>query len=403
MNHTDFYAQIDQLNQEQQLQKHFPGKHCGTENCETQCAEALKIAQKLNLEPIPFVQNFIADKIAPKYGCSMLADSTAESLEKMRCRFGFVRPETATMFDDAASNDTKSSMSYIFDSTNENCDKCKALDGTTVTAEQMEDEQYMRKLGFWKQVDGIYRPHPHCKCVWKVKDDELQKQIDKIIQDANAELMAALAEAKSIVKNKAEEALQALQTTKFADSDFGRISTGVLIMLRLVAMQQVVALKRKAEKIRIETDSNLRALSKVIRYTPPTCFTNPVFMLEEFLKYKHYDRLNYPDQQPDKLPKSPEDAIKKGFILAPDNQNLYHRNKGQTGNKKYYHPRTGQEVVFDKDEKLVTIPENIGTKNFSPQPKTLEHAIYDVLPYYLWGNSEDDTTPIWNRITGPDK
>lgn len=70
MNHTDFQAQINQLDQERQLQKHFPGKHCGAKDCETQCAEALKIARKLNLDPVPFVQNFIADKIAPEYGCS---------------------------------------------------------------------------------------------------------------------------------------------------------------------------------------------------------------------------------------------------------------------------------------------------------------------------------------------
>jgi len=94
MNHTDFQAQINQLDQERQLQKHFPGKHCGAEDCETQCAEALKIARKLNLDPVPFVQNFIVDKIAPEYGCSK-PGCTAEILENMRCRFGFVRPETA--------------------------------------------------------------------------------------------------------------------------------------------------------------------------------------------------------------------------------------------------------------------------------------------------------------------
>lgn len=162
MNHTDFQAQINQLDQERQLQKHFPGKHCGAEDCETQCAEALKIARKLNLEPVPFVQNFIVDKIAPEHGCSM-PDCTAEILENMRCRFGFVRPETAVPFDDKLD-----SIRYIFRAGTKECKKCKALNKTIVTEKQAQDEAYMRGKGFYKQKDGVYRPHPHCKCTWEI-------------------------------------------------------------------------------------------------------------------------------------------------------------------------------------------------------------------------------------------
>ena len=55
-----------------------------------------------------FVRQVISGLIAPEYGCSK-PDCTAEILEKMRCRFGFVRPETAVPFDD-----NLDSIRYIF-------------------------------------------------------------------------------------------------------------------------------------------------------------------------------------------------------------------------------------------------------------------------------------------------
>lgn len=99
----------------------------------------------------------------------------------------------------------------------------------------------------------------------------------------------------------------------------------------------------------------------------------------------------------------PEEAIKRGFVEAPDKQNRYHRNKGQSGNKKYYHPITGQEVIFDENGKIVTLPENTGTKNYGADPVSPGHVIYDVLPYWIWGNSEKDTTPFWDRVWGSGK
>ena len=103
------------------------------------------------------------------------------------------------------------------------------------------------------------------------------------------------------------------------------------------------------------------------------------------------------------LPQSPEEAIKRGFIRAPDHQNLYHRNKGQIMNVKYYHPQTGQEVVFDYQGKVVTDPANIGTFNYGTNPVSVSHFWQDVLPYYLWGNSPFDQTPWEDRIFGPEK
>ena len=120
------------------------------------------------------------------------------------------------------------------------------------------------------------------------------------------------------------------------------------------------------------------------------------------LRNWHYNRLALWEQQFWGLPQTPEEAIKRGFIRAPDHQNLYHRNKGQIMNVKYYHPQTGLEVVFDYQGKVVTDPANIGTKNYGSDPDTLSHVWNDVLPYYIWGNSSNDTTPFEDRILGPE-
>ena len=54
----------------------------------------------------------------------------------------------------------------------------------------------------------------------------------------------------------------------------------------------------------------------------------------------------------------------------------------------------------DKNGKIVTDHENIGTKNYGRNPKSWEHIKFDVIPYYIWGNSPDDTTPLFRRIYG---
>ena len=86
------------------------------------------------------------------------------------------------------------------------------------------------------------------------------------------------------------------------------------------------------------------------------------------LKELHYARLNDPWQSPDVLPKSPEEALKAGFARAKDSENRYHINKGEIDNVKYVHKGLGLEIIFDKNGKQVTTPENIGTLNYGPDP-----------------------------------
>ena len=119
---------------------------------------------------------------------------------------------------------------------------------------------------------------------------------------------------------------------------------------------------------------------------------SPMQKIEDSLKKWHYDRLNNPMQQSWALPQSPEEAIRRGFVRAPDSQNLYHRNKGQKDNVKYHSPETGQEVIFNGQGKIVTDIENIGTYNYFPASSkindiediinTFLHMPFDVIPYY---------------------
>ena len=140
---------------------------------------------------------------------------------------------------------------------------------------------------------------------------------------------------------------------------------------------------------------------------------SPVQKIEDSLKKWHYDRLNNPMQQSWALPQSPEEAIRRGFVRAPDSQNLYHRNKGQKDNVKYHSKETGQEVIFNGQGKIVTDVENIGTYNYFPVSSKINniediintiilHPAVDVLPYYKWGNDEKDTTSLGNRLLGPE-
>lgn len=135
--------------------------------------------------------------------------------------------------------------------------------------------------------------------------------------------------------------------------------------------------------------------------------------LEDSLKKWHYSRLNNPMQQPWALPQSPEEAIRRGFVRAPDSQNLYHRNKGQKDNVKFHSQETGQEVIFNSQGKIVTDIENIGTYNYFPPSDNISsmldfmntiilHPAVDVLPYYKWGNDEKDTTSLGNRLLEPE-
>jgi hypothetical protein len=95
---------------------------------------------------------------------------------------------------------------------------------------------------------------------------------------------------------------------------------------------------------------------------------------------------------------------------ADDSMNRYHRNtngiQGEEAmyNKKYMTEGNESEVIICYDPVhvpvpyRVTDPNNIGTYNYGEG--IFEHFVYDVWPYWKWGNSPDDTTSEWDHIVG---
>ena len=56
------------------------------------------------------------------------------------------------------------------------------------------------------------------------------------------------------------------------------------------------------------------------------------------------------------------------------------------------------EVVFDYNGKIILNDEELGTFNFYSPNKINAHTLYDVIPYWLWGNTENDNSKISDRI-----
>ena len=88
------------------------------------------------------------------------------------------------------------------------------------------------------------------------------------------------------------------------------------------------------------------------------------------------------------------------FKLLPKSKAVYHG----LDNKKFvnlsFNPNIDgiYEVVFNPEGKLVTADETLGTFNFSSPSNTDTHIVFDMVPYWLWGNTANDTTLFTNRV-----
>ena len=93
-----------------------------------------------------------------------------------------------------------------------------------------------------------------------------------------------------------------------------------------------------------------------------------------------------------------------GWERVSAGKSIYHRHgAGHENNLKFKHT-DGLEAVYDTvSNRLVTDPRNLGTFNFGHDPRLheVDHFFLDIIPYWLWGNSASDPTPIDQRIFGP--
>ena len=68
-------------------------------------------------------------------------------------------------------------------------------------------------------------------------------------------------------------------------------------------------------------------------------------------------------------------------------------------NKKYVSKDGLYEAIYDANGNLVTSAEDVGTYNFiSPNDNAIGHFMVDVIPWIIYGNSEEDTTSIIQRV-----
>ena len=125
-------------------------------------------------------------------------------------------------------------------------------------------------------------------------------------------------------------------------------------------------------------------------------------------KEEHYSRNKYQD---DVMNQSPWDIIDSDeWEEQPYYANIYHRHTcGNQGinakdNKKYISKDGRKEVIINftspDNPVFVTDPYNIGTYNYGTTRPT--HFLRDMLPYYMWGNSETDAGLdfAFNRMIG---
>ncbi len=122
----------------------------------------------------------------------------------------------------------------------------------------------------------------------------------------------------------------------------------------------------------------------------------------------HYNRNKYNN------PVHSVQEAKQKWIELPASKKIYHcMGKGNKNNRKFISPNGMNEAVFhpNPDGTYTPVtreydPANMQTFNyFSPLwrhgTEPIFHVIFDVLPYWIWGNAPEDPTPWDKRVFGP--
>ena len=96
------------------------------------------------------------------------------------------------------------------------------------------------------------------------------------------------------------------------------------------------------------------------------------------------------------------------LLYISKKESMYHNfNPSKNGrNRKFIGKKSGNKEVVYKDEgkygKIATSPEDMGTYNYIAPNGVgkVGHFFLDVAPYWIFGNSPEDTTNPLERITG---
>lgn len=415
LNGTDVVERIKGQEKQDALNRFYPGQCCGNKECEKICADAYEIARKINIDPAVFIQNVIKREILPQHHCMKDIENITPILFTAPCKFGFVKPNLnfKTNQQSITFTDEKRSIigkKYITDSSKSGvCKKC--LENANRIFKWPEEAEKMPRLPI----------HPNCKCHYE--NIYAKGDIEEFIKCKIRPLISMYISArKKVLKEIAfwiDVFVDAVITMAAATTYTAFANFKSSVKLIIDAFAKIVSCYadrlltlRKAIKIVLNIlylISSFDIIKKTIAAIQgwdqeiADCYTE--------IKSIHYDRLNMIIQKIQYLPKNPKEARcqlakEDGWTKATEWENSYHKNNGMSKNVKYHNTKTGQEVIYVSDDDYAKIDfsiENGGTFNVIP-PKDLKskifHWIYDVLPYWMWGNSFEDETSLGNRLIG---
>lgn len=117
----------------------------------------------------------------------------------------------------------------------------------------------------------------------------------------------------------------------------------------------------------------------------------------------HYDKRK---EKNTNLPQTPQEAKKLGW-LGPDTTpkgpvaDCHQYTSPDKSNVKYVSPDGYREVIYNSVGNIVLDSRDIGTYNFCPSGGfwgNLGHLFADILPWWFFGNDDDDPGPLANKI-----
>ena len=120
--------------------------------------------------------------------------------------------------------------------------------------------------------------------------------------------------------------------------------------------------------------------------------------MDESARDMHYSRNRYNTP----LPQTPGEAGTLEWNSGTPAD--YHKFTALPGEEriKFISPDGHREVIFsEEDGTVIMVPEDMGTYNHAhPLRRPISHIFLDVLPWYLYGNSPEDSTTFSERIRG---
>ena len=105
------------------------------------------------------------------------------------------------------------------------------------------------------------------------------------------------------------------------------------------------------------------------------------------------------------LPQNDADAKAQGWRKLSSKEDAMHQFKTHDGvrNSKWISPDGHREVVFTgkgANQHITKDPIDAGTYNFyDPQKHPIGHTLVDALPYVFWGNTANDPTTMYGRLS----